>query len=211
MWVIVPVKAFKDAKLRLREVLSPEQRARFSYLMLSDILQTLHSSDDVKGITLVSSDESVKTLADRYQTEFLPTALDQGYSHDAMRAIASLSQRGINSAAIIPADVPQLSHTDLSCLKRGHDRGIILCPAVMDGGTNGLLFDLPLSMPLMFGKDSLHKFTRAALDNNIPVRTERIAGLERDIDRPEDLLWFRGQSTGGNAWSYIHALEIACN
>jgi 2-phospho-L-lactate/phosphoenolpyruvate guanylyltransferase len=203
MWVILPVKAFKNAKLRLANVLTPAQRARFSYLMLEDILQTLSTSEAVQGITLISSDQSVQTLAKRYQTEFQLTDLDSGYSHDAMQAITTISQDNIDTLAIIPADVPQLSHEDLSRLHRIHDKGMTLCPAIIDGGTNGLLFSPPLPVPLMFGIDSLSKYQSAAAQNDIQVRIEKVRGLERDIDRPEDLLWLKEQKSGGKAWSYI--------
>ncbi len=208
MWVIVPVKAFCNAKLRLADVLTPEQRAELSSLMLDDILQTLHSSTDVQGITIISSDESVRSLAQRYQTEFLLTDVDGGYSQDAMCAIKEVCQHVKETIAIIPSDVPQLSCDDLSQLVMSHEHGMTLCPAIIDGGTNGLLFNPPIEIPLMFGVNSLSKYENAALENNIPLKIQLVAGLERDIDRPEDLLWLQNQDSGGKAWLYVRELEI---
>lgn len=203
MWVILPVKAFRNAKLRLAAVLTVEQRARFSYLMLEDILTTLHTSPDVHGITLISSDQSVQALAQRYHVELMLTDVDSGYSQDATQAINALQQQDIDTVAIIPADLPHLSHADLSRLNLLHDNGLTLCPAVTDGGTNGLLFSPPLRIPLMFGDDSLNKYLSAAQENKLVTKIAQIAGLERDIDRPEDLLWLKNQVSGGQAWSYI--------
>ncbi|MFT5134719.1 MAG: 2-phospho-L-lactate guanylyltransferase, partial [Gammaproteobacteria bacterium] len=203
MWVIMPVKAFKDAKLRLTGVLSPTQRAHLSFLMLDDILLTLSTSPDVQGITLISSDKSVEELARRYQSEFLLTDLDRGYSQDAHRGVISVGDRNIDTVAIIPSDVPYLSHEDLAQLNLLHNNGMTICPAVVDGGTNALLFTPPLQVQLQFGVDSLRKYQNAAELANIPIQLKQIPGLEHDIDRPEDLHWFQAQTSGAEAWSYM--------
>jgi 2-phospho-L-lactate/phosphoenolpyruvate guanylyltransferase len=208
MWVIVPVKSFRNAKLRLDGVLSSEQRAKLSYLMVDDILLTLQSSTDVHGVAIISSDESVRSLAQGYKTEFLLTDADSGYSQDVMHAVTEVSQHVNETIAVIPSDVPQLSCDDLSQIELNHEQGITLCPAVTDGGTNGLIFSPPLKISLMFGIDSLKKYENAALENNIPLKIQSIAGLERDIDRPEDLLWLQNQNSGGKAWLYVRELDI---
>ncbi len=209
MWVVIPVKALKDAKLRLNAVLSSEQRAQLSYFMLNDILETLSSSEVVEGITLISSDSSVESLANRYQAGFLSTDVDSGYSSDAMQAISKISLHYTKTIAIIPSDVPRLSLADLSHLDSVHDKGITLCPAIIDGGTNGLLFEPPLRIPLLFGVNSLSKYESAALEKGLAIKTELIEGLKRDIDRPEDLRWLVGQKSGGQAWAYIRSLGIS--
>ena len=208
MWVIVPVKAFENAKLRLAKILNGAQRARLSILMLEDTLETLSTSDVVQGMTVISSDQSVGPLALRYQAEFLPGDMDRGYSQDATRGISSVDQYGIATIAIIPADLPCLSHADLSHLDLNHQGGMTLCPAVIDGGTNAVLFSPPLPMPLMFGIDSLNKYQNEAKQKNVAIKIERLEGLARDIDRPDDLLWLKQQLSGARAWSYIRQLKI---
>jgi 2-phospho-L-lactate guanylyltransferase len=208
MWVIIPVKSFATAKLRLASVLSPSQRAKLSYLMLDDILQTLSRSDLVEGVTIISCDESVKSLAQDHQSDLLLTDVDSGYSEDAMHAITKVNQHNSAIIAIIPADVPQLSCDDLSQMKKNHKHGITLCPAIVDGGTNGLIFSPPLDIPLLFGIDSLSKYKNAAMEKDIPLKILPITGLEKDIDRPEDLHWLQNQETGAQAWSYVRELEV---
>jgi 2-phospho-L-lactate/phosphoenolpyruvate guanylyltransferase len=207
MHVIVPVKSFKNAKMRLSAVLTLEQRAELSNHMLNDILHTLHTSDDIKGVTIVSSDASIQELAEKHQAGFLQIESDGGYSEDATHALNTLDLSNYKTIGIIPADVPQLSHADLSKLGKNHTAGITLCPAIIDGGTNAMIFNAPLVVPLMFGENSLETYRRFAVDNNIPVNVELIKGLERDIDRPEDLLWLSKQCSGGRAWSFIKNLN----
>ena len=207
MHVIVPVKSLKNAKKRLSAVLTLEQRTELSSHMLSDILQTLHTSDVVKGVTVVSSDKAVQELADYYEADFLQIESDGGYSEDATHALNTLDLANYRTIGIIPADVPQLSHAELSKLEKNHAEGITLCPAIIDGGTNAMIFSMPLVVPLMFGENSLENYRSFAVDNDIPVNVELIKGLERDIDRAEDLVWLSKQSSGGRAWSFLKNLN----
>ncbi|MFQ5661125.1 MAG: 2-phospho-L-lactate guanylyltransferase [Gammaproteobacteria bacterium] len=207
MWVILPVKHLQRAKQRLASILTRDQRAHLSYLMLSDILDVLSSSDAVEGITVISSDPSVKELAAHYRAQFLLLDADSGYSTDAMLAISSVCRMSVDKIAIIPADVPQLVPADLHSLNQNHEDGLTLCPAVMDGGTNAVVFSPPLRVPLMFGPDSSIKYQREAGKLGVPARTEHLPGLERDMDRPDDLFWLSQQPSGKRAWSYIKELS----
>ncbi len=208
MWIILPVKHLQDSKFRLKDVLSDEQRSRFSYLLLKDTLQTLGSSKHVQGVTIISSDQSLSRLAEQYHAKFILTGRDSGYSKDAMDAITELPKTVVDKITIIPADLPQLSHRDLELLDKAHKEGITLCAAEKDGGTNALIFTPPLAIPLMFGPESFIKHQQAAKDRGITVNIVNATGMQRDIDRPDDMLWFCKQSTGGQAWAYVKkALE----
>lgn len=203
MWIILPVKHLQNSKIRLRDVLSDEQRCRFSYLLVMDTLQTLCSSMHVQGVTMISCDESLSLLAKKHHAEFLLTDKDSGYSKDAMDAITALSKNGIDKIAIIPTDLPQLSHHDLELLDNTHKEGVTLCVAEKDGGTNALVFTPPLAIPLLFGSDSFKKHQQAAKDRGISVNIVNAAGVQRDIDQPDDLQWLCEQTNGRKAWAYV--------
>ncbi len=203
MWIILPVKHLQDSKIRLKDILSDEQRCRFSYLMVVDTLQTLCSSIHVQGVTMISSDQSLSRLAKQYHAEFILTDKDNGHSKDTMDAITALCQDGVDKIAIIPADLPQLTHDDLVLLDHSHQEGITLCAAEKDGGTNALVFTPPLAIPLLFGLDSCRNHQQAANNRGVTVNTVQASGIQRDVDRPDDLLWLNRQSSGGKAWQYI--------
>lgn len=206
MWIILPVKHLQDSKIRLKDILSDEQRCRFSYLMVVDTMQTLCSSDYVQGVTMISSDKSLSRLAEQYNAEFILTDKDSGYSKDAMDAITALSKNGVDKIAIIPTDLPQLSHHDLELLDNAHQQGITLCAAEKDGGTNAFVFTPPLAIPLLFGLDSFKKHKQAAKNREITVNIVNTTGVQRDIDRLEDLQWLSKQASGGEAWKYVKDL-----
>ena len=190
----------------MKNILSVEQRCQFSYLMVMDTLQTLCSSDHVQGVTMISSDQSLSQLAEQYHAEFILTDRDSGYSKDAMDAITALSQNGVDKMAIIPADLPQLSHRDLELLDNAHEQGVTLCAAEKDGGTNALVFTPPLAIPLLFGLDSCKNHQQAANDRGVTVNIVQASGIQRDIDRLDDLQWLSEQPGGGKAWRYVKDL-----
>lgn len=208
MKLIIPVKAPAGAKQRLSSILNEDQRAKLCRLMLEDVLQAVRQSGLSSATLVVSSDPSVKDLADTYKVDFLLTTEDRGYSEDALLAVEQISSNEMEAVAIIPADVPQLSGSDLSSLVEEHQPGITLCPAIADGGTNALVFDLPRTIPLVFGIDSLVKYQQEAARKAIKARVSRLPGLERDIDTPGDIQWLRQQEKGGKAWAYVRGLSL---
>ena len=208
MWVLLPVKQLEHSKLRLAGMLTLEQRCRLSFHMVEDILNTLDQSSVVSGITVISSDETIISLAQDYLTDVLDTGVDHGYISDVQKGVESVNEQDVDKVLIIPADVPELDHSDLTHLDQVHEGGVTLCPAESDSGTNGLLFTPPLSIKLMYGENSFAKFLREAERQQVPINIARPAGLARDIDRPEDLSAFRRQSGGNRSWRYVKSLEF---
>ncbi len=211
MWVIVPVKRLRNCKRRLSTVLDTGQRARFSRLLLLDVLSALAAPAGVQGITLVSSDPGLAGVARNCQADLLLLEKDSGYSEDVLLAIGRLGRDERERIAIIPSDVPRISPAEVAGLCRSPRGGITLCPAHRDAGTNALVFTSPLTIPLLFGKDSFYRHRQAAIRDGLEVQVMDLPGLARDIDRPEDLLWLASQAGGGLAWSYLREeLRIAC-
>lgn len=206
MWVILPIKKLTEAKVRLAEVLTEQQRIELSRLMCADVLATLESSELIKGITVITSDETIAELATHEKTEFLITDEDRGYCEDAMTAIEMLDANQCHDVLVIPSDIPQITPDDLEQLRISHQGGITLCPASEDGGTNAILYTPPLSIPLLFGPDSFSKYCEAAAKKNINVVIAKQAGLLRDIDRYDDLHWLSQQTVENRSAEYSRML-----
>ena len=209
MWALLPVKLLDHTKLRLAGILTRAQRRQLSYCMVEDILDTLDQTSVVSGITVISCDDAVFSLAQDYQADVLNTGVDNGYAADVLKGVEAVSDQDIDKVLIIPADVPELDHSDLIHLDRVHEEGITLCPAEKDGGTNGLVFTPPLAVNLMYGEDSFAEFCRAAERGQVPVNITTAGGLARDIDRPDDLLTLQAQPEGNRTWRYLRSLELA--
>ena len=209
MWAILPVKRLQHSKLRLAGILTPAQRRQLSLCMLEDILYALDSASVVSGVTIVSCDTDVIQAARGQGAEVLDTGADAGYAEDVLKGVEYISDKDLDKALVIPADIPELDHTDLTHLEQVHNEGVTLCPAEKNGGTNGLVFTPPLTINLMYGQNSFTEFRNEADKRQVPVRIERPPGLARDIDRPDDLVALRSQPTGNRTWRYLRSLELA--
>ena len=208
MWALLPVKLLDHTKLRLAGVLTRAQRRQLSYCMVEDILNTLDQTSVVSGITVISCDETVFSLAREYGADVLNTGVDSGYAADVQKGVEAVSDQDVDKVLIIPADVPELDYADLIRLDQAHEEGITLCPAEKDGGTNGLVFTPPLAVRLVYGEDSFAEFCREAEQRQVPVSIANSGGLARDIDRPEDLLALQRQPTGNKTWRYVKPLDV---
>ena len=209
MWVIIPVKRLDSSKLRLAPVLTPAQRRQLSLCMLEDILDTLAGSAAVGGVTVVSCDTNVMKSARAKAVDVLDTKTDGGYAVDVLKGIEHITGKSVRKTLIIPADVPELEERDLAHLDRVHREGVTLCPAANDGGTNGLVFTQPLPIDLKYGENSFDEFRREAEQRRIPLNIAKPAGLGRDIDRPEDLLALRSQSSGNRTWRHLKSIQFS--
>lgn len=187
MWALLPVKRLQYAKLRLAGVLTPEQRQQLSLCMLGDILEVLTGSAVIDGVTVVSCDADVISLARGKGADVLDTGNDSGYAADVTKGIKHVCNKPMDKVLVIPADVPELEHRDLVYLDRAHKGGVTLCPAANDGGTNGLVFAPPLAMDLKYGENSFEEFLKEAAQRGVTVNIARPAGLVRDVDLPRDL------------------------
>ena len=208
MWAILPVKRLEHSKLRLAGILTPVQRRQLILYMLEDILEALDSASVVSGVTVVSCDTDVISQARTEGVDVLDTGTDGGYAEDVLKGVEYISDKGVEKALVIPADVPELDHADLSSLDQVHTEGVTLCPAANDGGTNGLVFTPPLAISLMYGENSFAGFCKEAEKRQVPVRVARPPGLARDIDRPDDLLALQNRPTGNGTWRYLRSLTL---
>ena len=207
MWVLLPVKRLEHSKLRLAGILTQEQRRQLSYCMLDDILNTLNKTMEVTGVTVISCDEAVISLAEERGAQVLNTRVDQGYAVDVLKGVNTINDKTVDKVLIIPADVPELEHTDVTHLDQVHEGGVTLCPAENDGGTNGMVFTPPLAIGLMYGENSFDEFRKEANKRAVSVNIARPAGLVRDIDRPDDLLALQGRPDGNRTWRYVKSLN----
>ena len=89
----------------------------------------------------------------------------------------------------LPADIPLVQSREIDDLiaARTTARGMVIAPS-RDGGTNALLAWPPLALPFLFGVGSQARHLAAAHERGLAVREFRAAGMELDVDRPDDLL-----------------------
>jgi hypothetical protein len=63
IWAVVPAKTLEQAKTRLAQVLSPEERRVLSLAMLRDVLGALRGAQHLAGVAVVTADAALEKAA----------------------------------------------------------------------------------------------------------------------------------------------------
>ena len=178
--MLVPVKAFGQAKQRLSKFLNPNQRAALARSMARSVLAAAAPLQ----VAVVCDDEEVAAWARSEGANVMWTpglGLNGALDEAALRAAAAGARRVI----IAHADMPFAQ--DLA--RFGHEPGsrVILVPDRHGDGTNVLSMDPTSPIPLGYGPGSFQRHRRLALEAGLEVQVVIDERLAWDVDGPADL------------------------
>lgn len=176
--VLVPVKAFADAKQRLQEVLDPPARASLAMQMALTVLEaagTLPTS-------VVCDDEQVRVWAEQHGAEAIWTP-GLGLNGAVAAGVAHLALRGVQRVVVAHADLP-LAH-DLTGLTAGS--GVTLVPDRRRDGTNVAVVPAASGFRFSYGPGSFASHRAEAARLGLVARLLPDARLAWDVDVPADL------------------------
>jgi 2-phospho-L-lactate guanylyltransferase len=181
--VLIPLKRLDDAKSRLSDALSPDERAALMLELLERVLAVVEEAD-VGPVTVVSSEARVAAGVARFDDRGLPwnEALAA-----AMREVVSEPV-----VAVVSADLPRVTAEEVQALVAATpDRGLAIARA-LDGGTNAVSMRPPGAVVTHFGEPqsaAVHAAATAAA--GLAARIVDIPGLAFDVDTPADLAELR--------------------
>jgi len=179
--VVVPIRSFAGAKLRLADHLTEEQRAQ----LVRDCASRVVEAAAPLPVVVVTSAPEVRTWAVALGVDIVD---DPGDGLDAAARAGSehLGSRGLARAVVAHADLP---HADaLAPLGADGDRPIVtLVPCHRDDGTN--VCSVPVDLPFRFsyGPGSFRRHAAEARRCGAAVRVVRRRDLAFDVDVPDDL------------------------
>ena len=186
--VIVPVKPFGEAKLRLAPVLEPPARRDLSRKMLEQTLEVLAHARGVDRIAVVSRDEEVLKLAQEHHAWAIKE-LRAGLNDALEQATTEARAQGMSAGLIVPTDLPRLEPRDVEQMIGLGKRPpcVVIAPAQRDGGTNALLVH-PLGLiGYAFGRSSASEHRRRGEAAGARIEICRSEALAFDLDLPEDV------------------------
>ncbi len=194
LWVLIPVKPFREGKSRLAAVLNPEERERLNRWLLQHVLQTLRQVPGLLHILVISRDPGVLALARREGAQTLQESSATTLNATLRRAVTFLRGRGMQRALILPADLPHLTPEDVEALLDALNRRpaedtplLVIAPDRHHMGTNALALDPVENHEFAFGPGSFYKHIAAARQAGRFVHVVERPGLAYDLDQPEDL------------------------
>lgn len=184
--VLVPVKSFTEAKVRLAPVLSAPQRTRLSERMARAVL----TSAGELPTFVVCDHASVAEWA--RSNGFAPlltraSGLNPSLTEAVARIEAGTGEvspaHGCTHALIVHGDLPQARTLDGLC----HSVAVTMVTDRRRDGTNVLCVPLGTGFAFHYGAGSYAAHVAEAHKRRLGVLTRRVPELELDVDHPDDL------------------------
>jgi len=176
--VLVPVKAFTDAKARLATVLDEGDRERLARWTSERVLAAAGELP-----TYVACDN--EEVADWARQHGATTLWHPGVGLNAAvnNSVAELRESGVTDVIVAHGDLPRV-HSLADLAEPGT---LTLVPDRHGDGTN--VIGVPTAMPFQFayGPGSFRRHLDAAVTAGLSVRVRRDPLLALDIDTPSDL------------------------
>ena len=176
--VLIPVKAFQEAKVRLTPALDPFQRARLARAMAATVVRAAAPFE----VTVVCDDPEVAEWADDVGARVLQRP-GRGLNGAVADGVHELAERGFGRVVVAHADLPHAR--DLAPVAEGD--GVTLVPDRRDRGTNVIALPTTCDFRFSYGPGSFERHRREAERLGLEVRILREPRLSWDIDTPEDL------------------------
>lgn len=196
------MKRLKDSKTSFSEILSEDQRRKFTLVMLRDILNTADRVQELEPF-VVTPDEEVKALMEKRGVEVLLEP-DIGLNRALEMAIGQSIDDGFDQVLILPVDVPFVKPKnlrDILDLAFG-DQCVVITPSE-ENGTNALLMRPPDAIDLEFGGESFPEHLDEVRSRDLNLEIYRSGRVERDLDEPENLVKIETLGKGTKTHSFL--------
>jgi len=207
---LVPVKALRHSKSRLRPVLSDDQRQALVIAMLEDVLRLLADVPAVATTAVVSPDADVLAFAHRLGAQPIrEPRRPRGLNAALTFASDVLSRQGASGLLVLPVDVPLATAADIEAIlnRMNTNPSIVLCPS-RSGGTNALALQPPGLIPFRFGHRSSAAHQREARARSLPLRVLPLPSLALDIDHPHDLATVLAEPNGTRSRELLASIPL---
>ncbi len=176
--LLVPVKAFGDAKARLARVLTDANRAWLAQWMAERVL----AAAGEMPVYITCDDVAVAEWATAHGASvlFQPGV---GLNPAVNASLATLREQGVDHVVVAHGDLPR-AHTLASVARPGV---LTLVPDRRHDGTNVASVPLAITFELSYGPHSFSRHLAQAMHNNLHLEVRPDPLLALDIDTPADL------------------------
>jgi 2-phospho-L-lactate/phosphoenolpyruvate guanylyltransferase len=178
--VLIPVKAFARAKVRLSDVLSADERAALARRMAAQVV----AASGPLPVRVVCDDGEVADWAVSVGATVSWTP-GRGLNGAVQEAVGHAALDGFGRAVVAHADLPFAA--DLAALALAAPDEVLLVPDRHGDGTNVLSVPTEAAFRFHYGSGSYRAHLREAARSGLIARTVAAPLLEWDVDVPDDL------------------------
>ena len=182
--VLVPVKAFGEAKLRLAPALGPAARAELARAMATHVV----TSAGPLPVAVVCDDAEVATWA-RDLGALVVWEPERGLNRAVEAGVARLAANGARRVVVAHGDLPQAVAGRLGSVARF--AGVTLVPDHRENGTNVICVPGDADFTFSYGPGSFARHGAEAHRLGLELRVVRDPSLSHDVDLPADLVEYR--------------------
>lgn len=188
--VIVPVKAFHAAKVRLAPALSPAERSLLAREMATRVVRAAGPLP----VTVVCDDPEVRTWAAEVGAEahWTPGLGLDGAVEEGVRHVAAA---GANRVVVVHADLPLATGLDHVV----GTAGVLLVADRHDDGTNVIAIPATCGFRFAYGPGSFARHRAEAERLGLAITVLDDAVLAWDVDQPADLRLPGGEDLGARS------------
>jgi len=187
--LLIPVKDPTNAKSRLSDLLSADERRQLAWAMFEDVIQAVVNAREPDRVVLVSSFAPAIERARNLNWEVLIEESQISESASVDWASRILSERGFDTVMRLPADLPLVRASDVDeLLSIDLDSpGALLVPSREGTGTNAIIRTPPALFPSRFGPNSLALHKEEAERVGVECRVVNNERIALDIDETSDV------------------------
>ena len=176
--VLIPVKAFGDAKVRLTAALGAEARAALARQLAEGVIRAAASGP----VAVVCDDDEVARWAAQHGATVI-WAPGKGLNRAVAFGVSELEARGAARITVVHGDI--LDPSGLGAIPSVP--GILLVPDLRDDGTNVISLPSGATFTFSYGPGSFHRHRATAEAGAHDVVILRDLLLGHDVDQPSDL------------------------
>jgi 2-phospho-L-lactate/phosphoenolpyruvate guanylyltransferase len=203
IFAVLPVKNPKNAKQRLSDLLSAEDREALARLLYKETLAELCAARGIDRVAVVSNDQEVADHARESGAIVFEEDEQVSHSVSADRACRRAKQMGATTVLLVPIDLPLVTSDDFSRLAFSARPGLIIVPSADGTGTNALVRTPPDVIESRFGPGSFRIHLEQAQSKGIFAEVLRFEGLMFDIDTPEDIAELLRRAPGTSVSEFL--------
>lgn len=178
--VLVPVKAFGEAKRRLSPALAAPERAALSRRLAAGVV----AAATPLPVAVVCDDRQVAGWA-RELGALVIWEPGRGLNGAVAAGVARLAAQGVTTVAVAHGDLARPA--GLAALVLGHPGGVTLVPDSRADGTNVVILPSGSAFRFSYGPGSFRRHVDEGTASRLTVQVVRGTDLSLDVDLPSDL------------------------